>query len=104
MAARHRFPAAKHVAINCAPDVKPNLFAMDAPLVDDAVLAPSWLYYIVAHRQVGSMSVRQRRYAFQVMRGDPNVTSDHFMPRIGLTCGEFCIMHVLAAQTGGHQV
>ena len=76
---------------------------MDTTLVDDAVLAPSWLYYIVAHRQVGNMSVRQRRYVFQVMRGDAAVTSDHFMPRIGLTCGEFCIMHVLAAQAGGHQ-
>ena len=65
-------------------------------LVVDAAMSPSWVYYVVAYRFVTDLSVRERRHAFQVMRNGASVTDEHLMPAIGLTCGEFCVLHTLA--------
>ena len=70
----------------------------DTGLVADAALSPSWIYYVAAYRLVTNLSVRDRRHAFQVMRNGTSVTDEHLMPAIGLTCGEFCVLHTLATQ------
>ena len=65
---------------------------------EDAALTPSWVHYTIMAKAVDRMAVRERRQAFHLMRKTPECTADSFMPLIGLTCGEFCVMHTLVTQ------
>lgn len=44
---------------------------------------------------VRSMGVRQKRNMFSILRSDPKLDVDTFLPTYGLTCGEFCVYQIL---------
>lgn len=41
------------------------------------------------------MGVRQKRNMFSILRSEPQLTVDTFLPQYGLTCGEFCVYQIL---------
>jgi hypothetical protein len=41
------------------------------------------------------MQVRQKRSMFGILRSDPSLDVDTFLPQYGLTCGEFCVFQIL---------
>jgi hypothetical protein len=44
---------------------------------------------------VKSMRVRQKRSMFGILRSEPSLDVDTFLPHYGLTCGEFCVFQIL---------
>jgi len=44
---------------------------------------------------VKSMRVRQKRNMFSILRTEPELNVDTFLPQYGLTCGEFCVYQIL---------
>jgi hypothetical protein len=68
---------------------------MQAPVIEDAPHAPTWIKYIVISRVVDSMTTRTRRVLFGLMRKTHWCTHDTFFPQFGLTAGEFCTFHAL---------
>jgi len=44
---------------------------------------------------VKSMRVRQKRSMFGILRAEPSLDVDTFLPHYGLTCGEFCVYQIL---------
>jgi hypothetical protein len=46
---------------------------------------------------VKAMRVRQKRSMFGILRSEPSLDVDTFLPQYGLTCGEFCVFQILTA-------
>jgi hypothetical protein len=44
---------------------------------------------------VNSMRVRHKRSMFGILRTEPSLNVDTFLPHYGLTCGEFCVYQIL---------
>ena len=44
---------------------------------------------------VKTMRVRQKRNMFSILRSEPGLEVDTFLPQYGLTCGEFCVYQIL---------
>ncbi len=44
---------------------------------------------------VKGMRVRQKRSMFGILRSEPSLDVDTFLPQYGLTCGEFCVYQIL---------
>jgi len=74
--------------------------AAEEVIVEDPLLAATWAKYIVIMRHVADMSTRDTRAAFQAMRTAPACSPDTFLPRLGVTVGEFCVFHTLRQGSG----
>lgn len=59
-------------------------------------LGTTWKRYIVVSRTVESLTTKERRRMFQLMRRSPDCTENSVFPLIGITVGEFCVFHTLA--------
>ena len=68
--------------------------------MSDAVRAcglSTWKKYKCIHKVVRTMSVRDKRTIFALMRNERSDAHDALMLEYGITLGEFCSMHVLAS-------
>lgn len=60
---------------------------------------PSWTKYIVLSKVIDSLTVKDKRTIFNIMRKTPNLSQDTFMPTFGFTTGEFAIWQILSTAT-----
>ena len=67
-------------------------------VVEDALLGPTWSKYIVLSRHVADLTMRDKRVVFMLMRNTEGCTSDWFIPRLGITMGEFCVFHTIGSK------
>lgn len=51
---------------------------------------------VVQHVQ--NMSLGHIRRIMRIFTNEPSVTPDHFIPRFGMTLGEFCVGYVVRSQ------
>lgn len=68
-------------------------------VTEDAAMVPTWAKYIVLSRHVSDLPMRDKRMVFTHMRNIEGCTSDWFIPRLGMTMGEFCVFHILGANS-----
>lgn len=54
----------------------------------------TWKKYVIMKHVAETMSVKEKRRIFNVMRSD-NVTADDFVPNIGMTMGEFAFWQLI---------
>ena len=57
---------------------------------------PTYRKYNVIQRNVESLSIKEKRRFFKIMRESENVDTDTFFPFYGLTAGEFSTWYVLS--------
>ena len=60
----------------------------------ELITYPIWEHYTVLSTSIHRLSIRDRRYIFQIMRRTP-VTPDLLFPRYGFTMSEFATWHIL---------
>lgn len=65
-------------------------------LVEDTPLLATWSKYIVMSYHVGRLGMRDKRFVFSALRKAGEVDEDMFIPRLGITTGEFAVFHTLA--------
>ena len=56
---------------------------------------PTWERYTVLAHVVGTLSVRERRNLFQLIRSHADPQPDLFFPNYGFSLGEFATWHIL---------
>lgn len=56
---------------------------------------PTWERYTVLAHVVGSLSVRDRRNLFQLIRSEDRPDPDLFFPQYGFSLSEFAVWHIL---------
>ena len=54
----------------------------------------TWKKYVIMHHAAESLSVKDKRRIFNLMRSD-DITADHLIPDIGLTMGEFAFWQLI---------
>jgi len=64
----------------------------------DFVTYPTWGKYIVISRVIESMTVRDKRIIFQIMRTFPDLTHNSLLGEYGITAGEFSMWQILSEQ------
>lgn len=56
---------------------------------------PTWERYTILAHRIASLTIRERRTIFQLLRAHENVQGDLFLPEYGFTVGEFAVWHLL---------
>lgn len=61
----------------------------------DLITYPTWVRYTILSNFVTSLSIRDRRYIFQLLRQTPDVHENLFFPGYGITLSEFAVWYTL---------
>ena len=56
---------------------------------------PTWERYTVLAHAIATLSVRDRRNLFQLIRNESAPTPDLFFPQYGFSLSEFAVWHIL---------
>lgn len=57
------------------------------------ITLPTWIKYVIMNNNLSQLSVRAKREIFAILHHNPNLSSNHYSPKYGVTLGEFCMWY-----------
>lgn len=63
----------------------------------------TWVKYVVMSVHIDNIKMKEKRSIFQLIRTDQEIDHNTFLPRHGLTLGEFATFQVLKGQMPSHE-